>query len=111
MSLGAASGSGWTRVCISIGVAGFLLALTVSAVLVPQLRLLHLLYALIYLAVLALPRRNSTWGFGAGIDVHSDLKTRTYWPTFAPSGRSRRAKRDKLGENWASGQKVKEGSQ
>jgi hypothetical protein len=53
-------------VCILVGVVLFLLALAVSAAVVPQLRLLHFLQALIYVAVLVLTRRNSPWGFGAG---------------------------------------------
>jgi hypothetical protein len=61
--------SRWTRVSIPIGVGLFLLALTISAVFVPQLRLLHLLQALIYVAVLVLTRRNSPWGFGLGVII------------------------------------------
>jgi hypothetical protein len=60
------TGSLWIRVSILAGVAIFLLALAVSAALIPQVRLLHVLQALIYLAVLILTRRNSPWGFGAG---------------------------------------------
>jgi hypothetical protein len=58
--------SRWVHVCILIGVGLFVLALAVSAAVVPQLRPLHLLQALIYVAVLVLTRRNSPWGFGAG---------------------------------------------
>ncbi len=36
---------------------------------IPQLRLLHLLQALIYVAIVILTRRNSPWGFGAGVIV------------------------------------------
>lgn len=54
---------------ISIGVALFLLALALSAVIVPQLLHLHLLQALICLAVLVLTRRNSPWGYGIGVIV------------------------------------------
>ena len=54
---------------ISIGVGLFLLALALSAVIVPQLLYLHLLQALIYLAVLVLTRRNSAWGYGIGVIV------------------------------------------
>jgi hypothetical protein len=61
--------SGWTRVTISIGVGFFLLALALSAVIVPQLLKLHSLQALIYLAVLVLTRRNSPWGYGIGVIV------------------------------------------
>jgi hypothetical protein len=59
----------WIRVSIPIGVGVFIVALTLSAVLVPQLRLLHLLQALIYVAVIVLTRRNSPWGFGIGVIV------------------------------------------
>src|SRR5580698_2096146 len=59
----------WTRVSISIGVGLFLLALALSAVIVPQLLYLHLLQALIYLAVLVLTQRNNAWGYGIGVIV------------------------------------------
>jgi hypothetical protein len=59
----------WIRVSIPIGVGVFIVALTLSAVLVPQLRLLHFLQALIYVAVIVLTRRNSPWGFGIGVIV------------------------------------------
>ena len=61
--------SRWTRVSIPIGVGLFLLALALSAVFIPQLRPLHLLQALIYVAILALTQRNSPWGFGIGVIV------------------------------------------
>lgn len=61
-----ASASSWVRVSILVGVGLFLLALAVSAAVVPQLRPLHLLQALIYVAVLILTRRNSPWVYGAG---------------------------------------------
>lgn len=61
--------SGWTSVSISIGVGLFLFALALSAVIVPQLLYLHLLQALIYLAVLVLTRRKSAWGYGIGVIV------------------------------------------
>ena len=61
--------SPWTRVWIPIGATLFLIALTVSALVVPQLRPLHLLQALIYVAVVVLSFRNSPWGLGAGFTV------------------------------------------
>jgi len=61
--------SRWTRVAIAIGVGLFLLALGLSVVFVPQLLYLHLLQALIYLAVLVLTRQNSPWGYGIGVVV------------------------------------------
>jgi hypothetical protein len=59
----------WTRVWIPIGATLFLVALTVSALVIRQLRLLHLLQAVIYVVVVVLARRNSAWGFGAGFAV------------------------------------------
>jgi hypothetical protein len=60
------AGAGWPRVLIFLGVLFFLIALTLSAIVIPQLRLLHILQSLIYFAVLVLAMRNSPWGFGAG---------------------------------------------
>lgn len=64
-----AIGSSWTRVWIPVGAVIFVLALTGSAVVVPQLRLLHFLQALIYVAIVILARRNSVWGLGAGVTI------------------------------------------
>jgi len=64
-----AGGSRWIRVSISIGVGFFIFALAVSAFFVPQLRLLHVFQALIYVAVIVLTRRNSLWGFGIGVII------------------------------------------
>jgi hypothetical protein len=61
--------SRWIRVSIAIGVGVFILCLALSAVIVPQLRLLHMFQALIYVAVLVLTRRNSPWGFGIGVII------------------------------------------
>jgi hypothetical protein len=61
--------SSWIRVSISIGVGLFIFALAVSAFFVPQLRLLHVFQALIYVAVIVLTRRNSPWGFGIGVII------------------------------------------
>jgi hypothetical protein len=58
-----------TRVWIPIGAALFLVALIGSALILPELRLLHLLQALIYVAVVILARNNSMWGVGAGIAI------------------------------------------
>jgi hypothetical protein len=63
------AGSLYTHVWIPIGAALFVIALGVSALVVPQLRLLHFLQALIYVAVVFLARRNSVWGFGAAITI------------------------------------------
>lgn len=58
-----------TQVWIYIGAALSLLALLLSAVLVPDLRILHSFQALIYVAVVVLARRNSAWGYGAGFAI------------------------------------------
>jgi hypothetical protein len=59
----------WVRVSISIGVVLYLFALTVSAYIIPQLRILHFLQAMIYVATFLLARINSPWGFGIGVIV------------------------------------------
>ncbi len=61
--------SPWTDIWIPIGAGLFLLALAMSAIVVPQLRLLHSLQALIYVAVVIRVRRWSIWGFGAGVTI------------------------------------------
>jgi hypothetical protein len=58
-----------TRIWIPTGAALFTAALFLSAVVVPELRLLHLLQAVIYVAVVILARRNSMWGIGAGVTI------------------------------------------
>ncbi|HEY0797226.1 MAG TPA: hypothetical protein VGD64_15750 [Acidisarcina sp.] len=45
------------------------MALTISALRNPQLRVLHFLQAFIYVAILILARRNSVWGLGAGVTI------------------------------------------
>jgi hypothetical protein len=69
MSENPANSSGWTRVSISIGVGLLIVALAVSAFLVPQIRVLHVFQALIYVAIIVLTRRNSPWGFGIGVII------------------------------------------
>ena len=59
----------WTRVWIPIGGGLFVVALGVSALAVPQLRLLHLLQAFIYVVVVILARRNNVFAFGAGFTI------------------------------------------
>jgi drug/metabolite transporter (DMT)-like permease len=57
------------RVWIWIGAGLFLIALAGSALIIPELRLLHLLQAFIYVAIIVLARRNSPWGYGAGFAI------------------------------------------
>ena len=57
----------WVRLFIAVGVGLFIFALAVSAAVVPQLRLLHLLQALIYVAIFILTRRSNAFGFGAAV--------------------------------------------
>ena len=56
----------WQHYLIFVGAGLVLAALAISAFLNPQLRFLHALQSLIYVAVVALARRNSPWGFGIG---------------------------------------------
>lgn len=58
-----------TRLWIPIGAGLFIVALTGSAIVVPQLRYLHLLQALIYIAVAILGRRHNVFALGAGITI------------------------------------------
>lgn len=51
------------------GAALFLVALLGSAIAIPGLRILHSFQALIYIAVVVLARRNSSWGYGAGFAI------------------------------------------
>ena len=46
-----------------------MLALLGSAIVIPSLRLLHLLQAIIYVAILLLTRRDNPWGFGAAVFI------------------------------------------
>ena len=58
-----------TRVWVPIAAALFTVALIVSAVVLPELRFLHVLQALIYVAIVILARRNSMWAIGAGVTI------------------------------------------
>jgi hypothetical protein len=60
---------GWAQLLVILGACVFLTALGLSAVYVPQLRVLHAMQALIYVAIIILARRNSPWGFGAGVII------------------------------------------
>ena len=59
----------WTNHMIWVGAGLFVVALYVSAVFDPTIRLLHALQSLIYIAVVVLVRGNSPWGYGAGFFI------------------------------------------
>lgn len=59
----------WSRIGVVIGAGLFIAALAVSAAVVPQLRVLHVLQGLIYLVVIALAYVESAWGLGAGVAI------------------------------------------
>jgi hypothetical protein len=63
------AGSRWLQRSIVVGAGLFIFALFLSAVFEPSIRILHALQALIYVAVVMLTRRNSPWGYGAGVVV------------------------------------------
>jgi len=63
---GSGAHTGWIRGLILTGAGLFIFALFVSAIYDPKIRVLHVLEALIYIAVIVLTRRSSAWGFGAG---------------------------------------------
>src|SRR5271168_5648224 len=69
MNDGSVNQSSATRVWIPIGAGLFLVALAVSAVAVPELRPLHFLQALIYVAIVILARRNNVFALGAGFTI------------------------------------------
>jgi len=58
---------GWLITLIIFGAVVLLIALAVSAFFVPEIRVLHALQALIYVAIIILAKRNSSWGLGAGV--------------------------------------------
>jgi hypothetical protein len=59
----------WISAAIWGGAGFFIVALWVSAIFDPTIRLLHVLQALIYVAVILLARRRSAWGYGAGFTI------------------------------------------
>ena len=69
MDRGSATWISATRVWIPIAAALFTVALMVSAVVIPELRLLHALQAIIYVAIVILARSNSMWAVGAGLAI------------------------------------------
>jgi len=56
----------WINTSILVGSLIFMSALAISAFFAPQWRVLHLLQGSIYIVVILMTRRLSTWGFGAG---------------------------------------------
>ena len=64
MDRGSATWISATRVWIPIAAALFTVALIVSAVVLPEIRLLHVLQVLIYIAIVILGRSNSMWAIG-----------------------------------------------
>lgn len=56
----------WIFALIVLGAGFFIFALLLSAVYDPKIRILHVLQALIYFAVIVLASKNNAWGFGAG---------------------------------------------
>ena len=59
----------WVRLPIYVGAGFFTLALILSAVFDPSIRVLHTLQALIYVVVILLVRRSNVWGYGAGFFI------------------------------------------
>jgi hypothetical protein len=60
------SAPAWARFSVQAGTGLVILALFVSAVSDPTIRVLHALQALIYVAAIVLARRDNAWGLGAG---------------------------------------------
>ena len=56
----------WVNRSILVGSLMFISALSISAFFAPQWRVLHVLQGSIYIVVILMTRRLSTWGFGAG---------------------------------------------
>ncbi|HEY0780821.1 MAG TPA: hypothetical protein VGE98_00085 [Thermoanaerobaculia bacterium] len=77
----------WLRAAIVGGAAFFIVALVVSAVFDPKIRVLHFLQALIYVAVIVLVRRERAWGFGAGFTIALFWNyTNLFVTNFIPAG-------------------------
>jgi hypothetical protein len=71
----------WLPISILVGAGFFIFALFLSAMFEPRIRLLHALQALIYVAVIVLTRRNSSWGFGAGCIISAFWNYILIWRT------------------------------
>ncbi len=77
----------WIRAFIDAGAGFFIFALVLSAVFDPKIRVLHTLQALIYIAVIALTRRDSAWGYGAGCVIAAFWNyTNLFVTTFVKNG-------------------------
>ncbi len=63
----ALTNSRWINASVIAGSVMFCLALAVSAIFLPQWRVLHVAQAIPYVIVIVLVRRMSPWGFGAGV--------------------------------------------
>jgi hypothetical protein len=59
----------WVRMPIYLGASFFTLALILSAVFDPTIRVLHTLQALIYVVVILLVKRSNVWGYGAAFFI------------------------------------------
>jgi hypothetical protein len=64
-----ATNARWINAFILFGSGIFVFGLTVSAIFASDWRMLHALQALIYVAVVGLTRKQSAYGFGAGVSV------------------------------------------
>jgi hypothetical protein len=70
-----------------MGAGFFILALIVSAIFDPPIRLLHGLQALIYIAVIAGARRENPWAYGAGCFIAAFWNyTNLFVTTFISAG-------------------------
>ena len=77
----------WIDACIAVGAGFFILALLLSAVFDPTIRILHFLQALIYLAIILSTRQRRAWGFGAGVFIATFWNyTNLFVTTFVANG-------------------------
>lgn len=90
---------GWINASVLAGAGFFIFALALSAVFDPRIRVLHVLQALIYVAVIILTRRGSAWGFGAGCFIAAFWTyTNLFVTTFIKSGLEQLAASVQTGE-------------
>ena len=77
----------WIDACIAFGAGFFILALFLSAVFDPTIRVLHFLQALIYAAILIATRQRRAWGFGVGVFIATFWNyTNLFVTTFVANG-------------------------